>query len=137
MKEIVEAAGYRVVSMDILPDEREVLAARMAELADKKSGRADSYHRRNWFFAKRCDAGGDRGYCGAPCARDSGGYAGLQHDHHQRAMLSRAAAGIRKQTLIINLPGSPKAVKESLSYIIDALGHGIEILTGEAGNCAR
>ena len=54
-----------------------------------------------------------------------------------RAMLSRAASAIRKQTLIVNLPGSPKAVKESLEYIIDALGHGIEIMTGEAGNCAR
>ena len=47
------------------------------------------------------------------------------------------ATGIRGKTLIINLPGSPKAVRESLEYIIDALGHGIEILTGEAGNCAR
>ena len=55
----------------------------------------------------------------------------------KRAMLSRATAGIRKKTLIINLPGSPKAVKESLEYIIDALEHGIEIMTGEAGNCAR
>ena len=55
----------------------------------------------------------------------------------KRAMLSRATAGIRGKTLIINLPGSPKAVRESLDYIIDALGHGIEILTGEAGNCAR
>ena len=55
----------------------------------------------------------------------------------KRAMLSRSTAGIRKKTLIINLPGSPKAVKESLEYIIDALGHGIEIMTGEAGNCAR
>ena len=54
-----------------------------------------------------------------------------------RAMLSRATAGIRKKTLIINLPGSPKAVKESLEYIIGALGHGIEIMTGETGNCAR
>lgn len=55
----------------------------------------------------------------------------------KRAMLSRSTAGIRKKTLIINLPGSPKAVKESLEYIIDALRHGIEIMTGEAGNCAR
>ena len=53
-----------------------------------------------------------------------------------RAMLSRATAGIRKQTLIINLPGSPKAVKESLEYIIGTLDHGIEIMPGEAGNCA-
>ena len=54
-----------------------------------------------------------------------------------RAMFSRAVSGIRKRTLIINIPGSPKAVKESLEYIIGALGHGIEIMTGEAGNCAR
>ena len=55
----------------------------------------------------------------------------------KRAMLSRGVSVTRKKTLIINLPGSPKAVKESLEYIIDALGHGIEIMTGEAGNCAR
>ena len=55
----------------------------------------------------------------------------------KRAMLSRASAGIRKKTLIVNLPGSPKAVRESLEYIIDTLEHGIEILTGEASNCAR
>ena len=55
----------------------------------------------------------------------------------KRAMLSRSTAGIRKKTLIINLPGSPKAVKERMEYIIDELGHGIEIMTGEAGNCAR
>ena len=54
-----------------------------------------------------------------------------------RAMLSRAAAGIRKGTLIVNLPGSPKAVRESLEYIIPALEHGLQILTGEASNCAR
>ena len=54
-----------------------------------------------------------------------------------RAMLSRATACIRKQTLIINLPGSPKAVKESLEYILPSLQHGLEILTGAATNCAR
>ena len=55
----------------------------------------------------------------------------------KRAMLSRASAGIRKKTLIINLPGSPTAVRESLEYIIPALEHGLQILTGEATNCAR
>lgn len=54
-----------------------------------------------------------------------------------RAMLSRAAAGIRKSTLIINLPGSPKAVRESLEYMLPALSHGLEILTGQASDCAR
>ena len=54
-----------------------------------------------------------------------------------RAMLSRAAAGIRKKTLIVNLPGSPKAVRECLEFILPSLGHGLEILRGTAGNCAR
>ena len=52
-------------------------------------------------------------------------------------MLSRGTAGIRKGTLIVNLPGSPKAVKECLEVIIETLGHGIEILTGDAGECGR
>ena len=55
----------------------------------------------------------------------------------KRAMLSRAAAGIRKNTLIINMPGSPKAVEESLSFIIDSLTHGLEILIGSSFECAR
>ncbi len=55
-----------------------------------------------------------------------------------RAMLSRAVSGIRGETLIINLPGSPKAVRESLEYIMDSLHHGLEILTGgRTSECAR
>lgn len=54
-----------------------------------------------------------------------------------RAMLSRAVSGIRGRTLVINLPGSPKAVKESLDFILDSLYHGLEILTGCGGECAR
>ena len=46
------------------------------------------------------------------------------------AMLSRAVAGIRKKTLIINMPGSPKAVKEYLEVIVPALPHAVEILKG-------
>ena len=52
-------------------------------------------------------------------------------------MLSRAAAGIRKGTLIVNLPGSPKAVTECLEYILPSLAHGLEVLRGMTGNCAR
>lgn len=54
-----------------------------------------------------------------------------------RAVLSRATAGIRGKTLIINLPGSPKAVEESLDWILPALPHGLDILKGTAGECAR
>ena len=55
----------------------------------------------------------------------------------ERAMLSRAAAGIRGQTLIINLPGSPKAVEEALLYILPSLKHGLEIMLGLDSECAR
>lgn len=52
------------------------------------------------------------------------------------AMLSRAVAGVRRRTLIINLPGSPKAVRECLAVIAPALPHAIETLRGEAYECA-
>ena len=54
-----------------------------------------------------------------------------------RAMLSRAVAGMRNKTLIINLPGSPKGVQECLEVILPALEHGLEIMKGEASECAR
>ena len=54
-----------------------------------------------------------------------------------RAMLSRAVAGIRKQTLIVNLPGSPVAARECLEVILPALTHGLEILTGQTSECGQ
>jgi molybdenum cofactor synthesis domain-containing protein len=54
-----------------------------------------------------------------------------------RAMLSRAKAGVVGETLIVNLPGSPKAVRECLDVIISALPHAIELIKGEAEDCAR
>jgi len=54
-----------------------------------------------------------------------------------RAILSRGVAGIRKESLIINLPGSPKGVRESLEIILDALPHGIEILSGQVTECGK
>lgn len=55
----------------------------------------------------------------------------------KRAMLSRGVSVTRKKTLIINLPGSEKAVEESLSFIIDQLPHGIDTLRGNTNDCAR
>ena len=54
-----------------------------------------------------------------------------------RAMLSRAVAGIRKKTLIINLPGSEKACQECMDVFLDTIPHGLELLRGEGGDCAR
>ncbi len=52
------------------------------------------------------------------------------------AMLSRAVAGVRGRCLIINLPGSPRGVRENLSVVLPALKHGLEKLTGDTADCA-
>ena len=54
-----------------------------------------------------------------------------------RSMLSRAVAGIKGQTLIINLPGSPRAVQESLEVIKDIIPHAVEKIKGDTSECAR
>ena len=52
-----------------------------------------------------------------------------------KAMLSRAVSGIRNKTLIINLPGSPKAVKESIKIVLPVLEHAVETMSGNTQNC--
>jgi molybdenum cofactor synthesis domain-containing protein len=54
-----------------------------------------------------------------------------------RSMLSRAVAGVKGRTLIINLPGSPRAVKENLEVILDVIPHAVEKIKGDTTECAR
>jgi molybdopterin adenylyltransferase len=61
--------------------------------------------------------------------------ASLQKTPH--AMLSRALVGVRRRTLIINLPGSPKGVRENLEVVLPALAHGLAKLKGDPSDCAR
>lgn len=137
IKEIAEKAGYQVVSMYLLPDDRKMLSDKMKEIADNNVAELILTTGGTGFSPRDVmpEATEDiieRRVPGIPEAMRA-----YSMTITKRAMLSRAAAGIRKKTLIINLPGSPKAVRESLEYIIDTLDHGIEIMTGEAGNCAR
>lgn len=137
VREILEREGYQVVSMEILPDDREILGNRMKEIADKELAELVLTTGGTGFSQRDVTPEAtediiERRVPGIPEAMRA-----YSMTITKRAMLSRAAAGIRKKTLIINLPGSPKAVRESLDYIVGALGHGIEILTGEASNCAR
>lgn len=130
IQEILEANDYEVMHTILLPDDRKMLADEgIAELIVTTGGTG--------FSPRDCmpEATKDiieREVPGIPEAMRA-----YSMTITPRAMLSRAAAGIRKGTLIVNLPGSPKAVRESLEYIIPALEHGLQILTGEATNCAR
>ena len=137
VREILEREGYQVVSMEILPDDREILGNRMKEIADKELAELVLTTGGTGFSQRDVTPEAtediiERRVPGIPEAMRA-----YSMTITKRAMLSRATAGIRKKTLIINLPGSPKAVRESLDYIVGALEHGIEILTGEASNCAR
>lgn len=137
IKEIIEPEGYEVTVYKVLPDDQETLENEMKRIADE--GLADIIFTTGGTGFSMRDvtpeatiAVSDRLVPGIPEAMRA-----YSMTITPKGMLSRAAAGIRKQTLIVNMPGSPKAVKESLKYIIGPLRHGLEILLGEASECAR
>ena len=137
IKEIIEPEGYEVTEYKVLPDDQETLESEMKRIADE--GLADIIFTTGGTGFSMRDvtpeatiAVSDRLVPGIPEAMRA-----YSMTITPKGMLSRAAAGIRKQTLIVNMPGSPKAVKESLEYIIGPLRHGLEILLGEASECAR
>lgn len=137
IKDMMEEAGYEVIDKVILPDEVNLLKDQMTEWADTKvcdlilTTGGTGFSPRD-FTPEATKAVIDREVPGIPEAMRA-----YSLSITPKAMLSRAAAGIRKSCLIINLPGSPKAVKESLAYILPPLKHGIEIMTGQTGECAR
>lgn len=136
-KEMLEQAGYEVVETLILPDEPAMLKTQLMRLADGRqldlvltSGGTGFSMRDQTPEATMAVA--DRN---APGIAEAIRYKSMAVT--DRAMLSRGVSVIRKKTLIVNLPGSPKAVKESLGFILDSLDHGLKILRGSASECAR
>ncbi|MCL5291964.1 MAG: MogA/MoaB family molybdenum cofactor biosynthesis protein [Actinobacteria bacterium] len=137
IREIMEAKGAEAVSYEIVPDEREVIEDRLRKLADECA--ADIIFTTGGTGFSPRDATPEATLAvierEAPGIPEAMRAASLTITPH--AMLSRAVAGIRKRTLIVNMPGSEKAVRESLAVIIPALPHAVEILTGEGGDCAN
>lgn len=136
IKEMVTAKGWQVIDYVILPDERAHLRQKMKTWCD--TGHVDLILTTGGTgFSKRdCtpEATLDIIEKQVPGIPEAMRYYSLQIT--PRAMLSRSVAGIRRDTLIVNLPGSPKAVHENLESILDSLEHGIGILQGSASECA-
>lgn len=134
---VLKQNGYPVVLTKLLPDGREPLADELRKICDENQADlvlttgGTGFSPTDWTPEATKDVL-ERETPGIPEAMRA-----LSMKVTDRAMLTRAAAGIRKQTLIINLPGSPKAVKECLEFILPPLSHGLEILSGRASNCAR
>jgi molybdenum cofactor synthesis domain-containing protein len=126
-----------VVEYKVLPDEREELAAELRRLADERAidlilttggtglGPRDVTPEATLDVVDRLVPGLAEGMRAAGAAKTP------------HALLSRAVAGIRGRTLIVNLPGSPRGVEENLTAILPALPHGLAILTGRAGECGQ
>ena len=137
VREIVEAAGFKVVKQVILPDEKEMLANEFKYMCDELKVNL-VLSTGGTGFSKRDitpEATKEVIEREAPGICEAIRWYSLQIT--KRAMLSRAVSGIRKDTLIVNLPGSPKACKEALDFALNDIKHGIDILIGTAKECAR
>jgi molybdenum cofactor synthesis domain-containing protein len=130
-------ARFSVEGLFVLPDDRAALAREMARLADEAGADlilttgGTGFSKRDVTPEATLDIT-ERRVPGIPEAMRR-----LSLEITPRAMLSRAEAGIRGDALIINLPGSPKAVRETLDYIMPSVEHGLDILQGRDADCAR
>ncbi|HIY19278.1 MAG TPA: MogA/MoaB family molybdenum cofactor biosynthesis protein [Candidatus Blautia avistercoris] len=137
IREIMEKEGYEVGDIEICPDDLEILKERLCAIADRKEAELILTTGGTGFSPRDCMPEATKAVCEREVPGIPEAMRAYSMQFTKRAMLSRSAAGIRGTTLIINLPGSPRAVRECLEYVAPYLEHGIEILTGEAQNCAR
>ncbi len=134
---LLEEAGYSVVFTATVPDEQAQIEAAMREIADHHTADLLVSTGGTGFAPRDVTPEATLAVCEkmAPGIPEAMRYASMQITN--RAMLSRAQAGIRKSTLIINLPGSPKAAKENLCAVLPALEHGLTMMQGMPSDCAK
>jgi len=136
IEELISKHGWQVVAREIVPDEVDDIEAKLRYFSDElcvdlvltTGGTGLSPRDVTPEATRRVIEREAPGFAEAMRA------ASLQVTPH--AMLSRAVSGIRASTLIINLPGSPRAVRENLEVILPALPHGLEKLCGGEEECA-
>ena len=137
IREMVSVIGATVDHYEVLPDERSLIARKIRTLAD--SGAIDLILTTGGTGVAPRDV--------TPEAtkdvvdRELPGMAEAMRAESlkktPRAMISRAVAGIRGRTLIVNLPGSPRAVRENLSVLLAAIPHAVEKIQGDPSDCGQ
>ncbi len=135
--EMLRSAGYDITHIAIIPDERPEIEDALKAIADERAADLILTTGGTGFSPRDVTPEATLAVCDrlAPGIPEAMRYASLQIT--SRAMLSRSQAGLRKQTLIVNLPGSPKAAKENLNAILPALSHGLEMLSGRPADCVN
>lgn len=135
--DMLKNAGYEVTVAAIVPDEQTQIEEKLRQIADSGEVQLLVTTGGTGFAPRDVTPEATLAVCDrlTPGIPEAMRYASMQVT--SRAMLSRAQAGIRKGTLIINLPGSPKAAKENLEAVLPAIGHGLEMLSGRPADCAK
>ena len=135
--ELLKNGGYEVTVTAIVPDEQAQIEEKLCQIADSGEIQLLVTTGGTGFAPRDVTPEATLAVCDrlTPGIPEAMRYASMQVTN--RAMLSRAQAGIRKGTLIINLPGSPKAAKENLEAVLPAIGHGLEMLSGRPADCAK
>ena len=135
--ELLAGAGYTVEETLLLPDEEAALKAQLIRLADGRQLNLILTTGGTGFSPRDITPEATM----AVATRNAPGIAEAIRYHSltitPRGMLSRGASVLRGKTLIVNLPGSPKAVREDLEYLLPSLEHGVRIAAGLDGECAR
>lgn len=134
--DMLREAGYAVTDYMVLPDERAMLAQKLRALCDEGGVQLVLTTGGTGFSPRDCtpEATGDVAERLVPGIAEAMRMESMRIT--KRAMLSRGIAALRGETLIVNLPGSPKAARENLSFILPTLEHGLEILTTRSTECA-
>ena len=137
IRETLETDGYDVLETLLLPDERTLLEKHLMRLADQRQVNVIFTTGGTGFSIRDITPEATIAVCDrmATGIAEAIRYYSLQIT--PRAMLSRQTSGIRKKTLIINLPGSPKACKEDLEFVLPSLKHGLGVLRGSDGECGN
>lgn len=137
IERMLKDAGYDVKETLIIPDEKRQISQSLIRLADQRQINLILTTGGTGFSPRDVTPEATVAVCERMADGISEAIRMNSMQYTKRAMLSRAKSGIRGKSLIVNLPGSPKAVKETLEFLIPNVKHGIEILTGNASECAR
>lgn len=135
--QLLAEAGYDIVEEVLIPDDFDTIKKELSRLADQRQVNLVITTGGTGFSERDVTPEATTEVCDRMAPGIAEAIRAYSMTKTPRAMLSRAASGIRGKTLIVNLPGSPKAVRESLEFVIPSLHHGLEILNGRTSDCAR